>query len=152
LAVTAEVASSSLVVPAILSNGFSAVTPKTPTHNPPVFLTVWSGCFHRVEISFPSGPSSIVNWSTDDLAFPELLWSLGPWKTKHFQNWEDHVSVLVKVTNTSKEDVYINPEQIVWIKQHHSGGTEIRFTNEHATLMLGKKPDELTTLLRDCGK
>ena len=62
------------------------------------------------------------------------------------------MSVLVKVTNTSKEDVYINPEQIVWIKQHHSGGTEIRFTNEHATLMLGKKPDELTSLLRDCGK
>ena len=61
------------------------------------------------------------------------------------------MSVLVRVTNTNKEDVYVNPEQIVWIKQHQGGGTEIRFTNEHATLMLGKKPDELAHLLRDCG-
>jgi hypothetical protein len=65
---------------------------------------------------------------------------------------EDHVSVLIKVTDIKKEDVYINPEQIVWIKQHQGGGTEIRFTNEHATLMLGKKPAELEAILRNCGK
>lgn len=65
---------------------------------------------------------------------------------------EDHVSVLIKVTDIKKEDVYINPEQIVWIKQHQGGGTEIRFTNEHATLMLGKKPEELEAILRNCGK
>jgi len=60
------------------------------------------------------------------------------------------VSYLIKVTNIKKEDVYINPEQIVWIKQHEAGGTEIRFTNEHATVLLGKKPDELQFLLKNC--
>ena len=59
------------------------------------------------------------------------------------------MSVLIRVSNNNKEDVYINPAQIVWIKQHQGGGTEIRFTNEHATLMLGKKPDELEAILRD---
>lgn len=62
------------------------------------------------------------------------------------------MSVLIKVTDIKKEDVYINPAQIVWIKHHQGGGTEIRFTNEHATLMLGKKPDELEAILRDCSR
>lgn len=62
------------------------------------------------------------------------------------------MSVLIRVSNNNKEDVYINPAQIVWIKQHQGGGTEIRFTNEHATLMLGKKPDELEAILRDCSR
>ncbi len=62
------------------------------------------------------------------------------------------MSVLIRVSNNNKEDVYINPAQIVWIKQHQGGGTEIRFTNEHATLMLGKKPEELEAILRDCGR
>jgi hypothetical protein len=60
------------------------------------------------------------------------------------------VSELVKVTDIKKEDIYINPEQIVWIKQHQAGGCEVRFTNEHATLMLGKHPEELEYLLRHC--
>ncbi len=60
------------------------------------------------------------------------------------------MSVLIKVTDIKQEEIYINPEQIVWIKQHHAGGTEIRFTNEHATLMLGKKPHELEAILRNC--
>ncbi len=60
------------------------------------------------------------------------------------------MSVLIKVTDIKQEDIYINPEHIVWIKQHHAGGTEIRFTNEHATLMLGKKPHELEAILRNC--
>ncbi|HLH06186.1 MAG TPA: hypothetical protein VKW78_03010 [Terriglobales bacterium] len=60
------------------------------------------------------------------------------------------MGLLIKVTNIKKEDVYINPDHIVWIKQHEAGGTEIRFTNDHATLLLGKKPDELQLLLRNC--